>query len=414
MRRKRIEQALIIIFLLFALIAGQATSAEPIEHGFTSVDHGVWIQMNPEVSPPNRTDTYFVYDIESDVAILFGGCIARDLLETSAEVYEDRTLNDTWVYDFNSDTWTEMSPTISPGPRGTASMAYDTESDRVVLFSGIRQINEPMYHVNWQETWTYDYNSNNWTNMEPTTMPPPRGFSSMAYDVESDVIILFGGVLNGGAPTSGTWAYDLNNNNWTNMRPSPHPTSRFISAMTYDVESDRVILFGGAQGGISPRKYTDTWAYDFNTNTWTNMNPIPNPPSEPYDMTYDVNSDLCIFFGGTTDVNDSVPSDETWAYDYNYNTWTNLNVSSRPGARGRPYLTYDDESDRILMYGGYGPERYNQIYNDTWAFDFLGFPTTAITTDPPPVGGIDPAIAAASVAMAAVVTTAYVVFSRKR
>ena len=41
---------------------------------------------------------------------------------------------DTWAYDANSDTWELMSPEISPSPRAMYATAYDTESDRVLLF----------------------------------------------------------------------------------------------------------------------------------------------------------------------------------------------------------------------------------------------------------------------------------------
>jgi len=34
-------------------------------------------------------------------------------------------------------------------------------------------------------------------------------------------------------------------NNWTNMNPSTYPGARQYHAMAYDSESDRVILFGG-------------------------------------------------------------------------------------------------------------------------------------------------------------------------
>ncbi len=112
-----------------------------------------------------------------------------------------------------------------------------------------------------------------WTEMDPATAPSPRAGHAMAYDAGSDRVILFGGEI---APvfslvlSDETWVYDLNSNAWTNRNPSPRPSPRFLHAMAYDASSDRVILFGGwTESGQN----TETWAYDFATNTW--------PPARP-------------------------------------------------------------------------------------------------------------------------------------
>ncbi|NIW44845.1 MAG: hypothetical protein GWN30_08790, partial [Gammaproteobacteria bacterium] len=45
-------------------------------------------------------------------------------------------------------------------------------------------------------------------------MPSPRLSSFMAYDSESDVIVLFGGLSDGGVFNDETWVFDINSNNW--------------------------------------------------------------------------------------------------------------------------------------------------------------------------------------------------------
>ncbi len=60
---------------------------------------------------------------------------------------------------------------------------------------------------------------------------------------------------------------------WTNMSPVEEPSPRYVHDMAYDNESDRIILFGGWTGSV----VNDTWAYDFNTNAWTNMSPDTRP-----------------------------------------------------------------------------------------------------------------------------------------
>jgi hypothetical protein len=93
----------------------------------------------------------------------------------------------------------------------------------------------------------------------------------MVYDAESDRSIMFGGSPGG----SETWAYDYNTDTWTNMEPSIGPGDRSRHAMVYISAADRVILFGGQVGSTEYIYINETWTYDLNTNTWTNMTPQP-------------------------------------------------------------------------------------------------------------------------------------------
>jgi hypothetical protein len=45
--------------------------------------------------------------------------------------------------------------------------------------------------------------------------------------------------------------------------------------MAYNSVADRVIMFGGQVDKTSFKYTNETWTYDFNTNTWTNMTPQP-------------------------------------------------------------------------------------------------------------------------------------------
>src|SRR6266571_4518123 len=203
-------------------------------------------------TPPARYGHAMAYDSQSDRLVLFGGA------STSAGVL--LLLNDTWAYAFNTSTWTDMSPAIAPPARYGHAIAYDSESDRVILFGGSSYGNAVF-----NDTWAYDFNTNTWNEVSPKSSPLARSYHVTAYDSESDRVILFGGYSSccGGITLGDTGTYDCNTDTWTAMIPAVAPGPRESSAMAYDSRSDRVILFGGYGG------YNDTWAYDFNTNTWT-------------------------------------------------------------------------------------------------------------------------------------------------
>jgi len=172
---------------------------------------------------------------------------------------------------------TAPSAQAKPSPRGVFAMAYDSKSNHVILYGG--ETGDYKLQASYNgETWAFDVATNSWTNMKPASSPNPRGLAELAYDAESDRIILFEG---GSLPTHWksddiAWAYDFNTNTWKKMN-AKGPTGYLGCQMAYDSESDRIILFGGYN--ISEDQALQaTWAYDYDTDTWTEMKPAVNPP----------------------------------------------------------------------------------------------------------------------------------------
>jgi N-acetylneuraminic acid mutarotase len=273
-------------------------------------------------------------------------------------------LNDTWAYDVNTNTWRDMSPAQSP-PIGGGVMAYDIQSDRIVLFLELLDPSgRGTEYTPAGETWTYDFNTNTWMDMEPTDAPFGMLGAQMAYDAESDRVILFGGldadVFETGVFTfyNDTWAYDFDTNTWTKMEPAISPRAQNFHTMAYDHGSDRVILFGN---------FEDTWAYDYNTDTWEELEPGETPSARYYcDMVYDPGSDRMILFGGARAAGEAALGD-TWAYHFDTNTWTELEPDTHPSERGWYAAVYSTEAERIVLFGG-GRNRY--AYTDeTWIYD---------------------------------------------
>jgi hypothetical protein len=240
-----------------------------------------------------------VYDTESDRIILFGGVGPGDTI--------------TYAYDFNTDTWTKQAP--GPPAQQGLRMAYDAESDRVILFGGESRARGML-----NETWAYDFNTDSWTEMKPSTSPPAQSFQAMTYDAESDRVLMWWG-----SPDNSVWAYDFNTNTWTEKETDEFPSKGALGGLAYDSESDRSILYGG--GGFEGGDTTDeTWAYDYNTNMWTKMEPGESPPKlTSHNMVYNPTLDLVVLFGGRVGAGDTF-SAETWTYDFNSDTWTKVTL----------------------------------------------------------------------------------------
>jgi hypothetical protein len=92
--------------------------------------------------------------------------------------------------------------------------------------------------------------------MNPAERPGAGNFHGKAYDAESDRVILFGGADLHDRPFGDTWAYDFESDNWARMSPALSPPARYYHGMTYDAANDRVLVFGGTDVGRPQRLAT--------------------------------------------------------------------------------------------------------------------------------------------------------------
>ncbi|MFX1504772.1 MAG: kelch repeat-containing protein [Promethearchaeota archaeon] len=324
-----------------------------------------WVEMSPAVAPPARYHhwKHSAYDSQSDRIILCSGDNG-----TFSKIF-----NDTWAYDYNTDTWENLTtPEMRKIAKIMAAVAYDSESDRIIMFGGWKWAHDQIVYQSTGvgETWSYDYDSNTWENLTTENSPPFRGGCTMSYDKANDKMIMFGGInsdMNGTIPFyQDTWVYDYNNNIWTNMSPivSPPPLATLGSA--YDSESDKMIIFGGrsCMDGVDR---DETWAYDYKENTWTNMHPPVYPSKRCVcKMIYNSRIDRILLFAGVRHYDWEIYRD-TWSYDYNTNTWTDMNSPSPPSDRHAFAFNYDSESDVAILFGGSGGAG---VLNDTWAYHY--------------------------------------------
>ncbi|MHA2095933.1 MAG: Kelch repeat-containing protein, partial [Candidatus Hodarchaeales archaeon] len=345
----------IILALLIIIVCISTVDTKVSYSTITSPqEENKWINMSPTAAPEPRNDFKAVYDVKADKIIIFSG------LHIFVRQYQD-----TWSYDFNTNTWTNMSSENIPQERVAYSVAYDEESDRTILFGGLKT--DLLTRICWRETWSFNYDTNAWNSMDPSLQPPGRAYADMVYDKGSDRIIMFGGVSEN-TMYADTWAYNFNTNEWINMTPSIQPSPRWGHRMTYNAESDRIILFGGSKGlPPNPVAVRDTWLYDYDTNTWSNKTPTTSPPELlNHGLTYDVKSDRVILYGGAD--SNLINQGETWIYDINTNSWSNKTLNTSLEPRRRFGMCYDKESDQTILFGGCFDDFTPT--DETWAYNF--------------------------------------------
>lgn len=309
------------------------------------------------------------YDIESDRMVLVAGQgnhCSSPKITTS-------------IFDLTTKSW-ELLETNSSVPKGEGPMAYDAQSDRIIKFVGLRPSCTIFNGIG--ETWAYDTNTNTWEDMHPLESPFGLIGARMVYDSESDRMILFGGLDAKSVSNPpfvlvpDTWAYDYETNTWENLHPvgSLPPWDNF-HAMSYDVTADRIILWSGSELGSENK----IGIYDYNTNTWKVRETELHPNRYFYNaLIYDPGTGLNIFFGGVN--RGEAPGNDTWGYDYASNSWTNLSAKNPPSARGWHAMAYDAATGLIVLFGG-GTSR-NEFTDETWVYDSKNNEWSIITINP--------------------------------
>ncbi|NQT25703.1 T9SS type A sorting domain-containing protein [candidate division KSB1 bacterium] len=304
----------------------------------------------------------YLYD---DKLLLFGGM-------------DSGRLQETFIYDLSSNSWSWQNLSTLPQNRQNMGMAH-LGGDKVLLFGGQVQF------ADWRnDTWIYDYSEHGWTEMSPSTNPAARKSHAMAY-IGDDKVLLFGGYTNG--LNSETWIYDQSENNWTNKNPASRPSARDGHAMAY-IGSDKVVLFGGGTGGFNMSE--ETWVYDLSQNNWTNQTPEEEIPQRRtyHDMAY-IGEGQVVLYGGTN-VNALIGGGikhDTWIYTLNTNSWAEDEnaIGSTPGNRVAHAFseTSMNGSTKPVLFGGSDDM-------ETWVFgggDYLVDENPSTITVSQPNGG---------------------------
>ncbi len=221
--------------------------------------------------------------------------------------------------------------------------------------------------------YSWDPANGEWNGAAPEGSPEstgnnPRFGVPFTYDVESERTVIFGG----GSPWfmyGGTWAYDGATHTWEKMSPANRPSPRGMYAADYDSESDRVILWGGFTG--DDENDVQVWAYDYNSDSWEALPNDEGPQQhwERHGMAYIPAIDRILVFSGMLE-NSPVFDPETWYFDYNTNTWTRVDVTTSPPGLAMYAMAYDPVTEKVYLFGGDKTSKYaGDLSNDLWVFD---------------------------------------------
>ena len=195
----------------------------------------------------------------------------------------------TWIW--NGDDWTTASSATPELP--ARSIAYDPNLQKVLMFGETLQGGSP-------QTWAWD--GAQWSQLLPGTEPPARQQAGMSFDQPTGTIILFGGIAGAKNQELGDmWAW--NGSAWSQLHPSTSPPPRADFALVSASSLHRLLLVGGEH---APAVLSDAWEWD-----GANWSPVKSLGPRAGASAIDTGSEV-VLFGGWSD---KLATNETWIWN---------------------------------------------------------------------------------------------------
>ncbi|HJL43462.1 MAG TPA: kelch repeat-containing protein [Myxococcales bacterium LLY-WYZ-16_1] len=268
-----------------------------------------------------------------------------------------------------------------PGQRRRAAMAHDPARGRTVLYGGTDVLGNRL-----ADTWEWDGRS--WNRIVPDgPTPGDRAGHAMTWDAARRRVVLAGG---GPLPNDGDldlWTWD--GTEWRESMPSGEvPPDRRDLAMTFDTLRNQVLVYGGDGAGAGP--FGDLWAWD--GTGWTEQVPAEGlaPSARPgATLVYDEDRDRVVLFGGTSNAVPIPDGRQIWEWDPGDRRWIDVQPAEGvPDPRSGGAGAYDRLRGRTVLQGGQDCFFACFDFDDTFEWNGTAFIDATAVADPP-LGRVD-------------------------
>ncbi len=195
--------------------------------------------------PAARLAGGLVWSARLNRLVLFGG-ITGGLPGT--------TFDDVWTF---NGTWTKASVSgVKPSARFLFGMAEDAATGKIVVYGGITSGDTAL-----NDTWLLDPTTMTWSKVTTVATPPSYGEVAMGWSPSLGAVVLSGGSDAGAVmvPNPGTWAFDATARTWVKLTTNTTPSPRKDAALVTDTCHGSAILYGGEDGPVPPTFTDRTW-----------------------------------------------------------------------------------------------------------------------------------------------------------
>ncbi|MCA8949181.1 MAG: hypothetical protein KDE27_06750, partial [Planctomycetes bacterium] len=242
--------------------------------------------------------------------------------------------------------WSQIvSPTTPPVGRARATAAFDPNRSEIVLAGGER----PSTLL--RDAWSFD--GSRWQPIPLQGQRPMRSFAALAVEPSGSSVLAFSGLGISTTPAADTWRWD--GRAWSQLNvPGPSPR---VAAATC-TSPTAVWLYGGDNWG-SGSAFSDLWRWD--GTAWTQVVAAGPSARTGAGMTWDLQANVAVLFGGATPL--TLPTD-TWTFDGV--AWQQQVTTTAPTGRWSPAMAFDPVLGRTVLCGGISGA---SPLTDTWLWD---------------------------------------------
>jgi hypothetical protein len=296
-----------------------------------------WRLLNEE-GPESVDGPALVYDKWSDVLVLFGGSTANTT---------NRYPSETWIYDVASNEWNIANDGAGVVPEAREYAYFGlvrvSNTSLFIVSHGIRG------SVEFSDTWAFNLNNYSWTDMTSLISGPRPterygGHFGVDYNNNSHIMWLGGGFT---ATTTLTSRYidtynlifdGVSTARWVVVHPQPSSGNQFNPLVPHGrclqgsavVDNVDIILFGGCMrggNGGGPCPAEDSWVFENDSGKWTELERCATPRIWSAMAPLSNNSGKAVLYGGSDNrmqiISDvPYPDEEVLIADSRTKTWT--------------------------------------------------------------------------------------------
>jgi hypothetical protein len=200
----------------------------------TPAPAAAWRQLEPAGSAPSaREDGTWTEQPGGRTAYLFGG---RD---------GGTILDDLWVFDLDSDSWTRLAPEGQKPPARFGHEAVWVDGVGVVIFAG--QAGPTTF---FDDLWAYDPDANRWRRLPGDGARPIGRYGSCAALGPDGRLWISHGFTEDGTRFADTRAYDFTAGRWSDETPAGQaPVNRCLHGCWW-TDDGRFALYAGQTTGV--------------------------------------------------------------------------------------------------------------------------------------------------------------------
>ncbi len=310
-------------------------------------DH--WVRRSTAHTAGARSGHAMVYDSNRSRIVVFGG------RRTDVVTKNQNVLNDTWI--FKNGDWSQLATPNAPPARSVPAAAYDKVHDRIVLFGGNTISTDGKNTVNpIHDTWEFD--GTNWTQRGGEG--PKLSKPTMVFDDATNQVLLLGLDESSTSKTDTLmYVYDGTAGTWTQLKPEGLPTCVNESHVAFDGETNSVILVGG----VCTTSDTSDTTFSWDGTKWTKVE-IKNVPDRAFGgaIAYDAARQTLLQFGGTI----AFGSVRTSTLGFTAGDWSTIIDTVSPLPRSLPVIFSFPGSSTLYLYGGHDE---STVYDQLWSYD---------------------------------------------